>query len=105
MFSSLTKTRTIGRSPNLDGEGGSAGHVSGVERPVCVERHGVHSEKEEGNADKQGELAQQGNTMLVSLFLAHPARSGPTGAGPPLKLTSSPPPADKTPHRGTCCKF
>ena len=49
---------------NLDGEGGSAGHVSGVERPVCVERHGVHSEKEEGNADKQGELAQQVNTML-----------------------------------------
>lgn len=42
---------------------------------------------------------------VVSLFLAHPARSGPTGAGPPLKLTSSPPPADKTPHRGTCCKF
>ena len=49
---------------NLDGEGGSAGHVAGVERPVCVERHGVHSEKEEGNADKQGELAQQVNTML-----------------------------------------
>ena len=49
---------------NLDVEGRSAGHVSVVERADCVERHGVHGEKEEGNADKQGELAQQVKTML-----------------------------------------